>query len=139
MFWSAYWKSLLKLAMQKKILTVVGSQHHSFVWISVFYMYITIIMRHVMCFNVTKFHYKKYNFITPLILLNKILLYCSSKPYLKLILKSVNYMYKIWKSWIVIQRTGQMPEAEASAREELWDMCCIVKYLHLATTLLSSS
>jgi len=48
-------------------------------------------------------------------------------------------MYKIWKSWIVIQRTGQMTETEASVWEELWDMRCIFKYLHLATTLLSSS
>ena len=74
-----------------------------------------------------------------MILLNKISLYCSCKTYLKLILKSVNYMYKIWKLWIVIQKTGQMTEAETCARKELWDMRRTVKYLHLATTLLSSS
>ena len=74
-----------------------------------------------------------------MISLNKISLYCSRKIYLKLILKSVNYVYKIWKSWIVIQRTGKMTEAEASVWEELWDMHCIFKYLHIATTLLSSS
>jgi hypothetical protein len=34
-------------------------------------MYITIILKFFMCFNITKFHYNKYNCITPTILLYK--------------------------------------------------------------------
>ena len=39
----------------------------------------------------------------------------------------------------MIQKTRQMKEAEASTTETLSDTYCMVKYLHLATPLLSSS
>jgi hypothetical protein len=60
-------KSLLKLAVQKKLPTFVGSKHGNFVWFSVFYMYITIILKFVMSSSITKFHYNEYNFITHMI------------------------------------------------------------------------